>query len=70
MRTTSYGRLGGTKIHRKIIIIEEDVEKSRLCRICDRNNKVIPVRDVLGILRFSALLYTEDTTTIYHLDYS
>ena len=42
-------------------------KKSRLCRICDRNNKVIPVRDVLGILRFSALLYTEDTTTILPL---
>ena len=42
-------------------------KKSRLCRICDRNNKVIPVRDGLGILRFSAFLRTKDATVILPL---
>lgn len=43
------------------------LENSSFRRICVENTKVIPVRDVLGILRFSAFLRTKDATVILPL---
>ena len=60
-----YGRLGGAKAYRKDIIVHNAENFKLLSQLHVKNGENTPVRDGLGILRFSVLVLVPTSTAIF-----